>query len=392
MSRHVMLLTTLVALLVSTGEVPALADTPLWRWGVRGHHEVTDTVDHPGARCQYDPVTRGLTVIRVRPPIVRARNLTAGPDPQLVGARVWLERRVDADDPWVRVVSSKLATGTATDTTSPFRSTVSMTPQGPGDYRVLWTFSWYGPGGGLTGRALRRIDQYALRVGDVTTSHATGSCPADQGTAPSALVAHGSRTTPRVALTFDMGGRSTPALDIMGWLIDQGVPATIFATGVTGSTAVGTQVLELAAAHRDLFVVGDHSWDHPSFVGLSIPVVIDQLQRTDVAIAAVTGATTRPWSRPPYGSVDSAVKAAVGTAGWAFTVRWDVVTRDYLPQDRGGPTTQELVDEVLSRVQNGSIVIMHLGGYQTLEALPAIVQGLRDRGLEPVTLGSLLGC
>ena len=86
------------------------------------------------------------------------------------------------------------------------------------------------------------------------------------------------------------------------------------------------------------------------------------------------------------------MKAAVGAAGWALTVRWDVVTTDYLPQPQGGPTTAQLVDQVLSHVRNGSIVIMHLGGYQTLEALPAIVQGLRDRGLEPVTLESLLGC
>jgi peptidoglycan/xylan/chitin deacetylase (PgdA/CDA1 family) len=392
MSRHWVLLTTLTALLAATSGAPVLADTSLWHWGVRGHHAVTDTVDHPGARCQYDPATRALTVIRVRPPVVRARDQTPGPDPQLVGARVWLERRVDADGAWIRAVNSGLATGIATDTTSPFGSTVSMRPQGPGDYRVFWTFSWYGPGGELVGRAIHRIDEYALRVGDVTTAHATGSCPADRGAAPSTLVAHGSRTIPRVALTFDMGGRLTPALDIMGWLIEQGVPATIFAAGVIGMTPVGTQVLELAAAHPELFVIGNHSWDHPSFIGLSGPAVAAQLNETDAAISAITGETTRPWFRPPFGSADTAVKAAVGSAGWALTVRWDVVTTDYLPQSQGGPTTAQLVVQVLSHVQNGSIVIMHLGGYQTLDALPAIVQGLRDMGLEPVTLESLLGC
>ena len=288
---------------------------------------------------------------------------------------------MDADASWVRAISSRLATGIATDTTSPFVSTVSMRSQGPGDYRVFWTLSWYGPGGELVGRALQRIDEYALRVGDVTTAHATGSCPADRAAAPSTVVAHGSRTMPSVALTFDMGGRLTPALDIMGWLIEQGVPATIFATGAIGTTPEGTQVLELAAAHPELFVVGNHSWDHPSFIGLSVPAVAAQLNQAEAAIAAITGETTRPWFRPPFGSADTAVKAAVGAAGWALTVRWDVVTTDYLPESEGGPTTAQLVDQVLSHVQNGSIVIMHLGGYQTLEALPAIVQGLRDRGL-----------
>jgi hypothetical protein len=35
-------------------------------------------------------------------------------------------------------------------------------------------------------------------------------------------------------------------------------------------------------------------------------------------------------------------------------------------------------------------VLMHLGGWHTLEALPGIVSGLRARGLEPVTLSELL--
>jgi len=391
MSRPVVLLMTLVVALATASWAPAHADTPLWHWGGRGHHAVTDTLHHPGARCQYDPATRALTAIRVRPPVVEARNLTDGPDLQSVGARVWLERRVDADDPWVRVVSSPLQSGIATDATSPFHSTITMTPQGPGDYRVFWTFSWYASSGELTGRALHRIDEYLLRVGSVTTAHATGSCPADRSQASSTLVTHGTRTVPRVALTFDMGGRVTPALDITRWLIDNAIPATIFATGVTGTTTVGTQVLELVTAHPELFLIGNHSWDHPSFVGLSPSEVADQLLRTDAAVSAITERSTRPWFRPPFGSVDAAVEAAVGSAGWAFTVRWDVVTTDYLPQSQGGPTTQELIDQVLTHVRDGSIVIMHLGGYQTLDALPAIIQGLRDRGLQPVTLASLLG-
>jgi hypothetical protein len=34
---------------------------------------------------------------------------------------------------------------------------------------------------------------------------------------------------------------------------------------------------------------------------------------------------------------------------------------------------------------------MHLGGYNTLEALSGIVSGLEDRGLRPVTLDEMLG-
>lgn len=47
--------------------------------------------------------------------------------------------------------------------------------------------------------------------------------------------------------------------------------------------------------------------------------------------------------------------------------------------------------KVLARAQGGSIVLMHLGGWETLDALPAVVDGLRAQGYTLVTLGALLG-
>jgi peptidoglycan/xylan/chitin deacetylase (PgdA/CDA1 family) len=48
------------------------------------------------------------------------------------------------------------------------------------------------------------------------------------------------------------------------------------------------------------------------------------------------------------------------------------------------------VARALSGAQGGSIVLMHLGGYETLGALPRIVGGLRDAGLQLVTLDELV--
>jgi hypothetical protein len=39
---------------------------------------------------------------------------------------------------------------------------------------------------------------------------------------------------------------------------------------------------------------------------------------------------------------------------------------------------------------NGSNVLFHLGGYETLEALELIVPGLRDRGMTLTSLSDLL--
>jgi peptidoglycan/xylan/chitin deacetylase (PgdA/CDA1 family) len=78
-------------------------------------------------------------------------------------------------------------------------------------------------------------------------------------------------------------------------------------------------------------------------------------------------------------------------AGYRYTVMWDVDTIDWLPVADGGPTTAEIVTKVLTNAEGGSIVLMHLGGYNTLAALPAIIDGLRSRGFVFVTLSEMFG-
>ena len=117
----------------------------------------------------------------------------------------------------------------------------------------------------------------------------------------------------------------------------------------------------------------------------------DWWQLTEAAIAPLAGRTTKPYFRPPYGAQNAAVRAAVGAAGWRWTVLWDVDTIDWRATADGGPTADGIVAKVSANAQGGSIVLMHLGGYETLAALPRVVDALRSRGLEPVTLARLVG-
>ena len=70
-------------------------------------------------------------------------------------------------------------------------------------------------------------------------------------------------------------------------------------------------------------------------------------------------------------------------------VHWDVIGGD---ANQNNPAV--IVHDVLSRVQNGSIVVLHLsGGHapETGKALPAIIAGLKARGYRFVTVRTLLG-
>jgi peptidoglycan/xylan/chitin deacetylase (PgdA/CDA1 family) len=228
------------------------------------------------------------------------------------------------------------------------------------------------------------------------TPHPTATVTPPATTAPaSQLVRHGSRTGNDVALTFDMGGRVGDALAIMTWLVEHDVHATIFMTGAMAentNTDAGRRVLAIIDQHPGLFTLGNHSYTHSDFRDLSAAQIRDELRRTEAAIARYCGQDPRPFFRPPSGGYDAGALAAIGAAGYGYSVLWDVDTIDWRPivNDPPGPTADQIVGKVLANAQGGSIVLMHLGGYETFEALPRVVGGLRDRGFDLVNLDQLL--
>ncbi len=206
------------------------------------------------------------------------------------------------------------------------------------------------------------------------------------------VISHGPRTAKNIALTFDMGGRLDPAVSIVNWLVANKVHATIFPTGVAGTqNAIGLQVLAVIKAHPDILDLGNHGWDHTDFTTMTKTQMLDQITRTEAALSPLAGQSSRPWFRPPYGAYNASVVSVCGSAGWKYLVMWDVSTGDWKPVSDGGPTTTAIVNRINTYAQNGSIVLMHLGGYNTLAALPGIINVLKAKGLQPVTLTEMFG-
>lgn len=367
------------------------ADTSLVERGVRGSHRLTDTGNKPGAACQFGAVGGGLQAIIARPPLAFATDRTSANDSEWISVRARLEAQSGTS--WSKVATSSWETALATESVSPFTSWHEFHRPGSGRFRVIWEIAWFGNGtdAGRTGFSRHLVDNYSVRVGGwVEARVSQGGCDAPRHGAPAVSVNAGSRNSPQVALTFDMGGRIGDAVEIVEWLDSHAVPATIFITGQAASTSAGQDIMAIAAAAPDRLALGNHSWSHPDFTKLTAAEIADQLTSTDDLLQSSTGRSTRPYFRPPYGRLDGPGRAAVGATGWSLSVLWDVTTNDYTPPRQGGPTPSELRDTILGRVQNGSIVLMHLGGYSDLEALPEIVAGLEARGLEPVTLEELL--
>jgi peptidoglycan/xylan/chitin deacetylase (PgdA/CDA1 family) len=92
--------------------------------------------------------------------------------------------------------------------------------------------------------------------------------------------------------------------------------------------------------------------------------------------------------RLPFGDSNEQVLNLIAQHG-LYTIQWDVETGDPDPNF----DAQTINKAVRLSVQNGSIVIMHANGrgWHTAEALPHIIEYLRDQGYTLVTVSQLLG-
>ena len=157
----------------------------------------------------------------------------------------------------------------------------------PGRWRVEWDFRWFKPGSNVvTGSSTHRVDIYDQRIGlKVRAGTATNACRATLAGQPAVKVGHGSLDSSEVALTFDFGSTGAHPREIVTWLVDNRVPATVFAVGVAGETKIGGRVLAMIAAHRDLIDIGNHSFDHPDFTTQNSEQVKEQLTKAEKVVA-----------------------------------------------------------------------------------------------------------
>ncbi|MFF5204985.1 polysaccharide deacetylase family protein [Streptosporangium sp. NPDC000396] len=195
-------------------------------------------------------------------------------------------------------------------------------------------------------------------------------------------IRHGRRTDAKVALTFDDGPHPPFTGQILDVLERYAVPAAFFCVGLH-ATAGSQEVARMSEAGH---VIGNHTWSHPFLPDLSRDQLDEQIERTH-EVLALAGGTPSNLFRPPYGSRTPEVVGWLGARDLR-TVLWDVE-----PSDWAMPGADVIAQRVLEQAQPGSVVLMHDGGgdrSQTVEALPAVIEGLLDRGHRIVPLTELL--
>jgi peptidoglycan/xylan/chitin deacetylase (PgdA/CDA1 family) len=183
----------------------------------------------------------------------------------------------------------------------------------------------------------------------------------------------------KVALTFDDCNDGAAWGRILRILDDRNAGASFFCLGPNVSRFRAQARRTIADGHT----IGSHSMNHVLETQLSYSEIVRQNREPQDIWWNVARVTPAPYFRPPYGGYDSEVLHAVGDAGYARTIIWDVDPRDWEL-----PGSAAIADRVVASSHAGSIVVMHtLDG--TAGALPAIISRLRAKGLEPVTLDEL---
>lgn len=202
------------------------------------------------------------------------------------------------------------------------------------------------------------------------------------------FIYHGDREKPMVALTFDLCQKP----ELPAWF-DEGIVAALEqydapATFFMGGDWMRTHPEEtIRLAQNPKFEMGNHSWSHPDLPDLDESQISQEIVKTQNMLYKLTGRQSRLF-RLPAGLQNDLVLSVVAWHGLR-TIQWDVETGD--PDPEIDATRMNWA--VRERVKNGSIIIMHANGrgWHTAEALPEMIQTLREKGYTLVTVSELLG-
>ena len=195
----------------------------------------------------------------------------------------------------------------------------------------------------------------------------------------------GPRLARRVALTFDDGPDPVHTPRLLELLDEVRGRGTFFLVGERAVRSPEVARAIVAAGHE----VGNHTWSHRNLWGCSPRETEREIRRGDEAIASAAGQRPR-YFRPPWGMVNLAVFPTLRRLGTPC-VFWSLQ-----PEGLKRCPPGLMVERVIRRVRPGAIVDLHDAdglpgaGGRLIEALPAMIERLRQAGYEPGSLGELL--
>jgi peptidoglycan-N-acetylglucosamine deacetylase len=202
----------------------------------------------------------------------------------------------------------------------------------------------------------------------------------------------------KVALTFDDGPDVHWTPSILDILKEKSAPATFFVIGDAANQQAEIVKREFMQGNE----IGNHTFTHPEFDIISKTQLQLELNLTELLIESSLGVKTTLF-RPPYG-IDHQPETAseVQMLPVPQSMGYVIVGARIDPHDWGEangmppPPVETIVQRVLTDTEadKGNVILLHDGGgdrSRTVAALPRIIDGLRAKGYEFVSISDLLG-
>ena len=185
----------------------------------------------------------------------------------------------------------------------------------------------------------------------------------------------------KVALSFDAAWGNEDTQQILNILKEHNIHATFFMTG-GWVEKYPEDVKKIQEAGHDL---ANHSENHKNMSQLTDEECQQELLKVHDKVKELTDVEMNLF-RPPYGDYDNEVINNAESCGY-YSVQWSIDSLDW--KDYGVESIIKTVVEH-KNLQNGAIILMHNGAKYTAEALPKVIEGLKEKGYEIVPVSQLI--
>jgi len=187
---------------------------------------------------------------------------------------------------------------------------------------------------------------------------------------------------PAMSLTFDCESGPQNTSRMLDALRDYQVPATFFVLGQYIYQYPELAQRMVAEGHE----LGNHSFFHPLFTDISPVKATLEITYTEAVVDwAVGGHVPMRYFRFPYAGRNDALLHHVAALGYQ-TASWDIDPRGWEPDK----TASDVIEHVRAKAHNGGVLLMHCKATADAEALPEVLQLVREMGIEWVPLDEVL--
>jgi len=203
------------------------------------------------------------------------------------------------------------------------------------------------------------------------------------------VLSNGNRNHPQIALTFDDGPNEPYTSQVLSILEQYKIKATFFIIGQNARRY--PEICRRIVTTGN--VIGNHSHNHHKSLCLRrSKTIAREIELAHQAIYECTGFEPKLF-RPPHGFRTPWLMRTVRHLGYTV-VTWDNMTGDW-KADKSG---EEIVRSIVQRAKPGSVIVLHDGrdsrpSYdrsQMLQALPFVIEPLKEKGFDFVTIPELL--